>query len=101
MNEVEELSKLDLKTLPEIKSLCLDDLYQNVLKNLHLEMGSGAVLYLLSPSYTVLNPAPDAKVSDFLAKKEGLLNYLKEAIVLNLAAYSVLIDISSYFIDME
>ncbi len=101
MNEVEELSKLDLKNLPELKLPCLDDLYQGVLKNLHLEMGYGAILYLFSPSYSVLNPVPDPKVSDFLKKKESLLNYLKEAIVHNLASYSVLIDISSYFIEQN
>ncbi len=101
MNEIDELSKLDLKTLPPLKPICFDDLYQNVQKNLYLELGSGAVLYLFSPSYSVLNPAPDPTVSEFLAKKESLLNYLKESIVQNLAAYSVLIDISSYFIEQN
>ncbi len=101
MNEIEELSKLDLNVLPELKPLCFDDLYQKVHKNLHLEMGSGAILYLFSPSYTVLNPAPDEKISEFIARRENLLDYLKEAIIQNLAAYSVLVDISSYFIEQN
>ncbi len=101
MNEIDELSKLEVSGLPPLKPMLLDDLYQNVFKNLHLELGSGPVLYLISPSYSVLNPVPDETISDFIARKEGLLAYLKEAVVQNLAVYSVLIDISSYFIEQN
>jgi hypothetical protein len=101
MNEIDELSKLDPSTLPPLKPMLLDDLYQNVLKNLHLELGSGPVLYLISPSYSVLNPVPDETITDFIARQEALLDYLKEALVQNLAVYSVLIDISSYFIEQN
>jgi hypothetical protein len=101
MNEVDELSKLDAGTLPPLKPMLLDDLYQAVHKNLHLELGSGPVLYLLSPSYSVLNPTPDEAITEFIGRKEGLLDYLKEAIVQNLAVYSVLIDVSSYFIEQN
>lgn len=101
MNEVEELSKLDPAGLPALKPILLDDLYQGVLKNLHLELGSGPVLYLLSPSYSVLNPTPDEGITEFLTRNETLLDYLKEAIVQNLAEYSVLLDISSYFIEQN
>ena len=66
MNEVEELSKLDLKTLPPLRTLLLDDLYQNALSHLYLELGTGPVLYLLSPSYTVINPTPNEAISDFI-----------------------------------
>ncbi len=101
MNEVEELSKLDPSGLPPLKPILLDDLYQSVLKNLHLELGRGPALYLLSPSYSVLNPTPDEGITDFITRNETLLDYLKEAIVQNLAIYSVLIDISSYFIEQN
>ncbi len=101
MNEIDELSKLDPGGLPPLKPMLLDDLYQNVLKNLHLELGSGPVLYLLSPSYSVLNPTPDETITDFIAKRVGLLDYLKEAVVQNLALYTVLIDVSSYFIEQN
>ena len=101
MNEVEELSKLDPAGLPPLKPVLLDDLYQSVLKNLHLELGRGPVLYLLSPSYSVLNPTPDEAITEFITKNESLLDYLKEAIVQNLAVYSVLVDISSYFIEQN
>ena len=101
MNEVEELSKLDPAGLPPLKPLLLDDLYQSVLKNLHLELGRGPVLYLLSPSYSVLNPTPDEGITDFITRNETLLDYLKEAIVQNLAEYSVLVDVSSYFIEQN
>jgi len=101
MNEIDELLKLDQAGLPEIKPVLLDDLYQHVLKNLHLELGSGPVLYLISPSYSVLNPMADETILDFIARKESLLDYLKEAVVQNLAAYSVLIDVSSYFIEQN
>ncbi len=101
MNEVEELSKLDPAGLPPLKPLLLDDLYQSVLKNLHLELGRGPVLYLLSPSYSVLNPTSDEGITEFITRNETLLDYLKEAIVQNLAEYSVLVDVSSYFIEQN
>ncbi len=101
MNEVDELSKIDLGGLPPLRPMLLDDLYQNVLKNLHLELGSGPVLYLISPNYSVLNPTSDETITDFIARKESLLDYLKEAVVQNLAVYSVLVDVSSYFIEQN
>jgi hypothetical protein len=101
MNEVEELLKLDVKDLPPLKPVELDDLYQKVQKNLYLEVGTGAVLYLLSPSYSALNPAPNDTVNELITKKEPLLDYLKEAIIQNLAAYSALLDVNSYFIEQN
>jgi hypothetical protein len=82
MNEVEELSKLDVQNLPPLRSMVLDDLHLKTLKNLHLELGSGPVLYLLSPSYSVLNATPNEAVTDFITRKEALLDYLKELIIL-------------------
>ena len=101
MNEVEELSKLDIKSLPPLKSILLDDLHQNVLKNLYLELGAGPVLYLLSPSYSVVTPNPNETVNDFISNKENLLDYLKEYIIKNLAVYSVLLDVNSYFAEQN
>lgn len=101
MNEVEELSKLDIKSLPPLKSILLDDLHQNVLKNLYLELGAGPVLYLLSPSYSVVTPTPNETVNDFISNKENLLDYLKEYIIKNLAVYSVLLDVNSYFAEQN
>jgi hypothetical protein len=101
MNEVEELSKLDPKTLPPLKNVLLDDLHQKALLHLHLELGTGPVLYLLSPSYTVISPTPNETISDFLQKKEDILDYLKEYIIQNLRVYSVLLDVNSYFIEQN
>jgi len=101
MNEVEELSKVDVKDLPSLRSMLLDDLHQNVLKNLYLELGTGPVLYLLSPSFSVINPTPNEDISDFIKNEEGILNYLKEYIIQNLAVYSVLLDVNSYFIEQN
>jgi hypothetical protein len=101
MNEVEELSKLDVQNLPPLRSMVLDDLHLKTLKNLHLELGSGPVLYLLSPSYSVLNATPNEAVTDFITRKEALLDYLKELIIQNLAVYSVLLDINSYFVEQN
>ncbi len=101
MNEVEELSKLDVQSLPVLRPMVLDDLHQKALKNLHLELGTGPVLYLLSPSYSVLNPTPNENIMDFITKKEALLDYLKESIIYNLATYSVLLDINSYFVEQN
>jgi len=101
MNEVQELTKLELEDLPSLIPISFDDLRHNVLKNLHLELGSGPVLYLLSPSYTVINPTPNETITDFIQRKGGVLNYLKEYIVRNLAIYSVLLDVNSYFIEQN
>ncbi len=101
MNEIDELSKLDIKTLPPLRTLLLDDLHQKVLKNLHLEVGAGPILYLLSPSYSVLNPEPSERVTDFITKKEALLDYLKESIIQSLALYSALLPVNSYFVEQN
>ena len=101
MNEVEELSRLDEKSLPPLKPILLDDLHQSVLKNLYLELGTGPVLYLLSPSYSVMSPTPNETINDFISTKENLLNYLKEYIIQNLAVYSVLLNVNSYFAEQN
>jgi hypothetical protein len=101
MNEVEELSKIEVDKLPLLKFMLLDDLHSRVLHNLYLELGTGPVLYLVSPSFTVLNPTPNEKINDFLKRKEELLEYIKELIVYNLAVYSVLLDVNSYFIEQN
>lgn len=101
MNEVEELSKLDVEGLPALRPLVLDDLHYKVLKNLHLELGAGPVLFLLSPSYSVLNPTPNDEITDFISRRERLLDYVRECIVQNLAIYSVLLDINSYFVEQN
>jgi len=101
MNEVEELSKIQVDKLPELKFMLLDDLHNRVLHNLYLELGTGPVLYLVSPSFTVLNPTPNEKINDFLRRKEELLEYIKELVVYNLAVYSVLLDVNSYFIEQN
>ena len=101
MNEVEELSKVDVKSLPPLRPILLNDLHQKVLKNLYLEVGTGPVLYLLSPSYSVITPTPNETINDFLSKSENLLDYVKEYIVQNLAVYSVLLDVNSYFAEQN
>ncbi len=101
MNEVEELSKLDIQNLPSLRTMVLDDLHSKALKNLHLELGAGPVLYLLSPSYSVLHPTANETITDFTTKKETLLDYLREYIIRNLAVYSVLLDINSYFVEQN
>jgi hypothetical protein len=101
MNEVEELLKVEVNSLPPLHPMLYDDLHQNVLKNLHLELGSGPVLYLISPSYSVLNTMPSETVIEFLNKKENLLNYLKEYVIQNLAIYTVILEMSSYFIEQN
>jgi len=101
MNEVEELSKLDVKDLRPLKPLLLDDLHQKALSHLYLELGTGPVLYLLSPNYSVINPTPNETISDFIQKKENVLNYLKEYIIQNLTIYSVLLNVNSYFIEQN
>ncbi len=99
MNEVEELTKLNFKSLPELKPVLHDDLHQKVRKQLYFELGSGPILYLLSPSYTIINPSSNDVIDDFIRKEENTLNYLKEYIIQNLTVHSVLLDVNSYFIE--
>lgn len=101
MNEVEELTNLNFESLPELKPILHDDLHQNVRKHLYLELGSGPILYLLSPSYTVINPASNEVIDDFIRKEENTLDYLKEYIIQNLTVHSVLLDVNSYFIEQN
>lgn len=101
MNEVEELSKVEVKSLPRLTPILLDDLHQKALKNLYLELGTGPVLYLLSPSYSVISPTPNETIADFISKNESLLDYLKEYIIQNLAIYSVLLAVNSYFVEQN
>ncbi len=101
MNEIDELLKLDARDLPPLRPMLLDDLYQNTLKNLHLELGTGPVLFLLSPSYSVMAPTPDDAVTELITRKEALLEHLREYIIQNLAIYSVLLDTSSYFVEQN
>jgi hypothetical protein len=101
MNEVDDLLKLDLKDLPVLKPLALDDLHQKTERNLYLELGTGEANFLLSPSYSVLHPTPDETINELITRKKDLLDYLKESIIQNLAAYSVLIEVNSYFIEQN
>ncbi|MDD8027376.1 MAG: hypothetical protein PHI34_12785 [Acidobacteriota bacterium] len=101
MNEIEALLKLDPKELPPLKSIPLDDLRQKVYKNLHLELGAGAVLCLLSPSYSILLPGANDRVAELVSKREAVLDYIRETLVQNLAVYSVLLDVNSYFIEQN
>ncbi len=101
MNEVEELLKLDIDSLPKLKPVLFDDLRQKVLKNLYMELGSGQVLYLLSFSYNVINPSPNEVVDDLITKRSEVLNFIKEYICRNLTVYSVLLDVNSYFIEQN
>jgi hypothetical protein len=101
MNEVDELLKLEPKDLPPLPPIVLDDLHQKVLKNLYLELGSGPVLHLLSPSYSQLHPNPNPALTELVTKKEILLDHVKESLVQNLAVYSVLVQVNSYFIEQN
>jgi hypothetical protein len=101
MNEVEELLKLDLKDIPSYKPLLLDDLHHEAFKNLYLELGTGAVIYLLSPSYSVLHPTPNEAITELVTKKESVLDYVRETIIQSLAAYSALLEVNSYFVEQN
>jgi len=101
MNEVEELLKIDLKDLPVLRPVLLDDLHQKALKNLYLELGRGPVLCLLSPSFSVLSPASDARLHELVSHREPLLSHLKDLLLQSLAVYSALLDVNSYFIEQN
>jgi hypothetical protein len=101
MNEVEELLKLEPKSLPALRTMVLDDLHYKAFKNLYLEVGAGPVLYLLSPSFSVLHPAPNETLTELVTKKEAVLDYLKELIIQSLALYSVVLTVNSYFVEQN
>ena len=94
MNEVEELIKLDIEGLPKLKPVLFDDLHQNALKNIYLELGSGPVLFLLSPTYAVINPSPTDVVNELITKRTDVLNFIRELIIRNLVVYSALLDVT-------
>lgn len=101
MNEAEELLKLETGDLPPVRELALDDLHQKARKNLYLEVGTGPVLYLLSPSYSVLHPTPNETIAELVRRKEAVLDHLKDAIIQGLAVYSVLLEVNSYFVEQN
>lgn len=101
MNEVEELIKLNIEGLPKLKPVLFDDLHQNALKNMYLELGSGPVLFLLSPTYAVINTSPTDVVNELITKRTDVLNFIRELIIRNLVVYSVLLDVNSYFIEQN
>jgi len=101
MNEVEELSKLDLEKIPPIKGRLMDDIHQKALKNFYFELGEGSILFLFSPAYSVITPTPNDNVNEFIRKKEDVLNKLKEYIMFNLSDYSVLLGVNSYFVEQN
>jgi hypothetical protein len=101
MNEAEELLKLEPADLLPLRPMTLDDLHQKAAKNLYLELGSGPALYLLSPSYSVLHPTPNDVLTDLVTKKEAVLDHVKETLVQNLALYSVILPVNSYFIEQN
>jgi hypothetical protein len=101
MNEAEELLKLDVTSLPPIKGLALDDLHQKARRNMYLEIGSGPALFLLSPSYSVLHPTPNETIAELIRRKEAVLDHVKDTIIQGLAAYSVLLEVNSYFVEQN
>jgi len=102
MNEAEELLKLEAGDLPPVKGLALDDLHQKARKNLYLELGTGPVLYLLSPSYSVLHPpTPNETIGELVRRKEAVLDAVKDSIIQSLAAYSALLEVNSYFVEQN
>lgn len=101
MNEVDELLKLDIKSLPALRPIVLDDLHHKALKNMYLEFGTGPIFYLLSPSYSVLHPTPNEAITELVTKKEALLDSLKEIVIQHLALYSVLLEVNSYFVEQN
>jgi len=101
MNEVAELLKLDVSNLPPLRPLALDDLHYKAGRNLYLELGVGPVLHLLSPSYSVLHPAPSDALTELTTNKEDVLDYLKDAVIRNLAQYTVILAVNSYFVEQN
>jgi hypothetical protein len=101
MNEVDELLKLDVKGLPALRPIVLDDLHHKALKNMYLELGTGPIFYLLSPSYSVLHPTPNETITELVTRKEALLDSLKEIIIQHLTLYSVLLEVNSYFVEQN
>jgi len=101
MNEVGELLKIDAPSLPPLRPIILDDLHHKAAKNLYLELGVGPALYLLSPSYSVLQPAPNELLTELVTKKEAVLDYLKEILIRNLALYTVVVTVNSYFVEQN
>ncbi|MCK7481470.1 MAG: hypothetical protein M0C28_33040 [Candidatus Moduliflexus flocculans] len=102
MNEVEELSKLDPAGPAAAQARSSSTTSTRASSRTSISSSAAAPSSTSSRrAISVLNPTPDEGITEFITRNEALLDYLKEAIVQNLAVYSVLVDISSYFIEQN
>lgn len=102
MDEILSIQKIEKKSLPRLKGIHLDNFQKNILRNLHLELGFGEELFLLSPNFHVLSPnSLKGKVEDYVTNKVDVLEWLRSYIVENMIYYTAIIENNSYFIEQN
>ncbi|MGQ9617437.1 MAG: hypothetical protein ACUVUG_00575 [Candidatus Aminicenantia bacterium] len=102
MNELLILQKFEKKALPPLKGINLDNFQKSVFKNLHLELGLEDNLFLLSPSFHILNPnTVKAKAEELISSSIDILEWIKHYLVENLIINTAILENNSYFIEQN
>ncbi len=102
MNELLSIQNIDKKSLPPLRKIHLDTFQKNILKNLHLELGLGDELLLISPNFHVLSPnSQKAKAEELLSPKVDLLEWIRNYLIENMIFYTAIIENNSYFIEQN
>ncbi len=96
------IQKIGKKLLPRPIGIHFDSFQKNVLKNLHLELGLGEELFLLSPNFHVLSPdSLKAKAEEYVTPKVDVLEWIRNYLVENIICYTAIIENNSYFIEQN
>ncbi len=102
MDELFVIQKLEKKTLPKLKGINLDYFQKNILKSLHLEVGLGDNLILISPDLNVLSPNTlKAKVEEIVSSKEDIFEWIKNYLIENMIYHTAIIENNTYFIEQN
>lgn len=102
MNELLSIQNIDKKSLSPPRKIYLDNFQKNVLKNLHLELGLGEELFLLSPTFHILSPnTQKAKAEELISPKVDVLEWIRNYLVENMIFYTSIIENNSYFIEQN
>ncbi len=96
------IQKIEKKSLPPLKSIHFDSFQKSVLKNLHLELGLGGEIFLLSPNFHVLSPNSfKGKAEELVNPKIDVLEWIRNYLIENMIFYTAIIENNSYFIEQN
>lgn len=102
MDELLNIQKIEKKSLPHFRGISLDSFQKNVLKNLHLELGLGEDLFLISPNLHILSSnSPKGKAEEYVIPKADVLEWIRNYLIENMIYYTAIIENNSYFIEQN